>query len=283
MVAAAVIGGAVIGAGASIYSGNQAADATQAAANTAAGAQHEANMIQKEQFDKQYADNASFRDITQQALYTYADELGLGGSRPTGWVSKTPSGTPTSPTFNAPNFNDYQNSDVYKNSVEVGEKAIGRMSPVYASGSRLKALLDYNTNLASNFRQEARSNAQQDFNNAQITYQNTVNAQDAARNRLASLLGAGQTNQQFQAQLGQTVANNIAQGTINTGNTIASTQIAQGQIQANTTNQVGNIIGKGLTSYLTMPSSTPAYTPYPSTAYTSPESGLTYNLPGSGY
>lgn len=282
MVAAAVIGGAVIGGAATVYAGNESADATQAAADTQAAAQHEANIIQKQQYDQQYADNAPYRDVTQQALYTYADELGLGGDRPDGWVSKTPSETPQSPTWNPTGFDDYQNSDVYKNSIEVGEKAIGRMSPVYQSGARLKALLDYNTNLASDFRQEARNVDQQNFTNEQVVYQNQVNAQDAARNRLASLLGAGQTNQQFQANLGQQVATNIAQGTTNTGNAIASNQLAQGQIQANTANQLGNITNNAIGNYLRY-NQPQAYTPYPSTTYTSPTSGLGYNLPGSGY
>ena len=253
--ATAIVASAALTTGGSLIAGNQAADATQSAADTAAAAQNRATDLQEKQYNQGYADAAPYRDITQQALYRYADDLGLGGNRPAGWVAQ--------PKTDA--FNNYQDTDVYKNSVAVGEKAIGRISPVYDSGSRLKALLDYNTNLASNFRQEA------------------VNNQQTAQNRLASLIGAGQTLNQNQQAQGNQVAANIGNQTIAGGNTQASAQLALGQTQANTFNQVGSTLGKALNSYLTMPQTPQAYIPSPTTNYTNQSSGLTYNLPGSGY
>lgn len=73
MVAAAVAaGGALLGAGASIYSSNKAADASQAAANKAA-------KISQQQFEQTRSDLAPYRDQGAAAQSRYSDLIGLNG------------------------------------------------------------------------------------------------------------------------------------------------------------------------------------------------------------
>ena len=72
MVAVAIGGAALIGAGASAYSANKAASAQKKAAN-------QASQIQKDQYEQTRADLAPYRDMGSNALSTYAGALGLGG------------------------------------------------------------------------------------------------------------------------------------------------------------------------------------------------------------
>ena len=72
MVAVAIGGAALIGAGASAYSANKAASAQKKAAN-------QASQIQKDQYEQTRADLAPYRDMGSNALSTYAGSLGLGG------------------------------------------------------------------------------------------------------------------------------------------------------------------------------------------------------------
>ena len=72
MVAVAIGGAALLGAGASIYSGNKAADAQTKAA--AAG-----NRTLQKQHDQTRSDLSPYREAGASALGTYRDVLGLGG------------------------------------------------------------------------------------------------------------------------------------------------------------------------------------------------------------
>ena len=70
---AAIIGGsALLGAGASIYGANKAADAQKKAAN-------QAGQIQKQQYEQTRADLAPYRDVGSNALSQYQSLLGLNG------------------------------------------------------------------------------------------------------------------------------------------------------------------------------------------------------------
>jgi len=72
MVAVAIGGAALLGAGASVYSANQASDAQQKAAANAA-------RIDEKKFQQIRTDLAPYRDTGASALAKYADSLGLNG------------------------------------------------------------------------------------------------------------------------------------------------------------------------------------------------------------
>ena len=71
-IATAIIGSAVLGAGASIASGNKAAKAQARAAQQAAD-------VQRQQYEQTRADLAPYRDMGESAMQNYAGALGLGG------------------------------------------------------------------------------------------------------------------------------------------------------------------------------------------------------------
>jgi hypothetical protein len=71
-IATAIIGSAVLGAGASVYSGNKAASAQKKAAQQAAD-------VQRQQYEQTRADLAPYRDTGATALGRYGDLLGMGG------------------------------------------------------------------------------------------------------------------------------------------------------------------------------------------------------------
>lgn len=71
-IATAIIGSAVLGAGASIASGNKAAKAQQRAAQQSAD-------IQRQQYEQTRADLAPYRDMGESAMKPYAGALGLMG------------------------------------------------------------------------------------------------------------------------------------------------------------------------------------------------------------
>ena len=71
-IATAIIGSAILGAGASIYSGNKAASAQKKAAQQSAD-------IQRQQYEQTRADLAPYRDMGQSAMQPYAGALGLMG------------------------------------------------------------------------------------------------------------------------------------------------------------------------------------------------------------
>ena len=72
-VATAVIGGSIVGAGASIISGNKAADAMKSSASQNAA-------LQQSIYNQQRADQAPYRDVGYSALNAYARAMGLPGA-----------------------------------------------------------------------------------------------------------------------------------------------------------------------------------------------------------
>jgi hypothetical protein len=83
MVAAAVVGGAVIGAAGSAYAGSQAASATQNATNASISAQQQA-LAQQAQM------SAPYRALGESAIPQLQSLLGLGGKDPTAALRATP-------------------------------------------------------------------------------------------------------------------------------------------------------------------------------------------------
>lgn len=196
MVAAAVIGGAVVGAGASIASGNKAASAATNAANSA-------NATQLQMYDQSRADQEPWRVVGSQALTALAQQLGLAGNGTTAkpqWTQDATTGewsmgapqTSAAPT--APDYSAFYKSPGYEFQMQQGAQAIDRGASargLLGSGARLKALTDYGQGVAAQGygdylsrlagvagvgQQTAATTGQQAIQTGQVVGQNTLNA-----------------------------------------------------------------------------------------------------------
>lgn len=140
MVAAAVIGGAVVAAGASAYAGNKAAGAAKDAANSTVGEN-------AREFNLARADTQPQRQIGANAIAQLSKLYGYGPSQVdpnTGAVTGTPSGTP--------DMSGFFTSPDYQFTLGEGQKAIN--SSLIArggglSGAAVKAGTRYASGLAS--------------------------------------------------------------------------------------------------------------------------------------
>ena len=120
VMAVAVIGGAVVGAGASVYAANRSSDAIQDASNTATGET-------RRQYDLNRADMMPWMDSGKNAL-TRLDQVNNGDM---------------SPFMASPDYN-FRKSE--------GQKGINNIFSAGGNkygGNALAALTDYNSNLAS--------------------------------------------------------------------------------------------------------------------------------------
>ena len=77
-IAAAIVGGAVIGGGVSYLAASKGAGAVSDAANTAAGAQNNATQVANEQFNKQVELNQPFYDVGKGAIPDFQKMLSGG-------------------------------------------------------------------------------------------------------------------------------------------------------------------------------------------------------------
>lgn len=139
MVAAAVIGGAIIAGGATAYAGSEAAGATKDATAASIAAQNSAQ-------GRQQALNAPYAAIgTGGAIQQYEDLLGIGGKGNAG-IEKTLAATP------GHEFAKTQGLGATKNAASASGMAL--------SGNTLEALDTFSTGLADSTYQNAVGNAQ---------------------------------------------------------------------------------------------------------------------------
>lgn len=236
-VAAAIGGAAVLGAGASVISGNKAAKAQKQAAQQSADAE-------RYQYDTTRADQAPYRDVGQGALYKLADMYGV--SRPTGapandagvpYAGLIPNGQVTGgfrglagqfgaaspvamgqPQQRTAGYDGFQASPGYQFRLDEGVKAAEHSAAargLLGSGGTVKAIQRYGEGLASS------------------EYENYANA-------LRSMAGIGQTSTQATSQAGQAAANGMSQAFTNAGNARASSYANTG---AAINNGVSNVLG----------------------------------------
>lgn len=236
----AIIGASIIGAGASIISGNKAANAATSAADKSAD-------VQKYMFDQARSDYQPWRDVGVNALNKLAKIYGVapkaapapktgglaamygiqdmwGGGTGTGFnfgqggnfQGITDAAIPVqAQAANDDPFADFYTSPDYKFRLDEGMKAIERSAAARGglrSGATMKAIGNYSQNVAAG------------------EWGNYVN-------RLAALAGVGQQATQDSAQLGQNYANNMSNIYTNAGNARASAY-------ANT----GSAINQGVTN-----------------------------------
>lgn len=211
MVAAALIGSAVIGGVATGVAGHEAASAQAHAADTAAGAQLSMfNTLNEQQ--------KPFREAGYSSLGSIMGGFGLGpssGGVDSGFFSHA---------FDAKDLNANLAPN-YEFSLKQGQGAVENFNNAASglSGNTFKAMEDYTQNFAQNAYQQA--------------FQNYNANQTNIFNRLASIAG-----------LGQTAGSNSATGASTFGGNIASSQMAAGNATAAGYMGVGNAVSGGANS-----------------------------------
>ena len=234
MPVAAIIGASVIGAGASIISGNKAAKAVTTAAD-------QSSAVQQRMYDQSRADNEPWRQVGLTALNKLAKIYGVapqtlmpsygqtgggvagmygadywGGSGGTGGVT----GNTATANDNDP-FADFYASPDYQFRQKESMKAIERSAAARGnlrSGATMKAI-----------GADAGARASAEWN--------------SYVDRLSALAGVGQSATASNAALGQSFASNMSQNYTNAGNARASAY-------ANTGSAINNGISNVTSAYL---------------------------------
>lgn len=173
MVAAAIVGAAVVGAGATVAASSNSANATQNATNASIAEQNSA-------LSQQASLSAPYRQLGTDAMGTYESLLGIGGS-----------GSSSSAIQSA-----LANTPGYQFTLNQGEQGILNAASAQGgiTGNTLASLDSYNSGLASNTYQSVLG----DYANAVQTGQAAAagqaqNVGNAASNISSSITSQGQT------------------------------------------------------------------------------------------
>lgn len=204
MVAAAIVGAAVVGGVATSVASSKAAKAQKSAADTASAAQ-------LEMYNQTREDQAPYRE----AGYTALKQLG----------TDTAPGGDFNRDFTIADFQKDPGLEFRRTEGQRGVESSAAARGGLLSGGALKGIDRYNQDYASG----EYSNAYNRFNNDRTT----------RFNRLSSIAGTGQTAVNTTGVLGANVANNIAQNTLEAGNARASGYVGQ----ANAINQTATTLG----------------------------------------
>jgi len=217
MMAAAVVGGALIGSSAS----SKAASAQSDAAAQAAGVQRDVSdqqvALQREQFNRQVELQAPFREVGLRAL-----------NKLEGASEYTPFG-----------MGQFQQDPGYAFRLGEGQKALERSAAARGgliSGGALRAAQRYGQDMGSQEYQNA-------FNRYQAERQSRLGP-------LQSLAGVGQTSAQAIGQAGQSMASGIGNALGAYGQGASEAIGAGGQARASGYMGQASAIGGGLNQYL---------------------------------
>lgn len=214
-VAAAVIGAGVVGAGASIYGANKAADAQTNAANSSIAAQQQMFGVAKDE------------------LQPFADFGKAGMPAVTAWNDSSNPNSPLNKLLaltmgNGTDMNAaLESTPGYQSSKDQGMKAV-------TSGLAARGLAGPGGALA-------KGGANYAEGLAGTTWQSVVNA-------LTNTYGAGAANLQGIVNTGANAAGNLAGGSIQTGQGISNSLIGAGNAQAGAAIGSANAIGSGANS-----------------------------------
>jgi len=217
-VATAVVGGAVIGAGASIYSGSQASSAAKSAAKTSSKAQTDSALIQKEMYDQTRQDQEAWRVAGEKALQAIQERPDF--------------------EFNADTFNQFKDPS-YDFRMQEGINALDRSAAARGrvlSGAQDRAVTRYGSNLAS----QEYGNA---FSRALTTDQYNLNKQQ-------SLAGVGQNANNILAQAGQQTAGNLSNIAMQGAQTQGNIAMSNAQAQGNMASGIAQSVNQGMGNYL---------------------------------
>lgn len=220
MVAAAVVGAATVAG--SMYSSRQAGKA----AKTQAASADQASAIQQANFEQTREDLMPYK----QAGDTSLKQL-MGQMTPDGYFNQS---------YKGDKFN-FQADPSYAFRQQQGQDAIQSSAAAQGgllSGATLKALTQYNSNLAS----QEYGNA---FNRWQSTDNNNYerfNADQTNRyNRLSNLVGIGQNAAAQVGNAGAQTAQAVANNTMSGANSIAAGQVGSANAWSNTANDLGSM------------------------------------------
>lgn len=228
VVAAAVVGGAVVGAYATNKSSKAASKASQQASDAQVQGNRESIEFQREVFDQQREDNAPWREIGAQSL----QQLQAG--------IKSGAYTPGKFTFDFKADPGYQfRLQEGVNAIDASAAARGRLN----SGAQDRALSRYASDLAS----QEYGNA---FNRAVTQYGMESGRKQNQFNQLASLANVGQVANQADANARQNMASNVTQSTLATGNAIAQNAINQGNARSSAYQGYAQVANQGMQNYL---------------------------------
>lgn len=251
----AVVGGAVIGGGASILSSKMSSKAAKSAAETQAEAAGQATEAQTEDIDKAIAfqremleiqreDFAPFREIGLESLETLQPLVEPGGDLVRGFT-----------------MDDFQADPGYQFRLEEGTKALDRSAASRGklfSGAQLRDLARFNQNLASEEYGQA-------FNRFGIEQGNKFN-------RLGAMANIGERATMTLADLGSRTAGNVgnlqtqrgrarATGYINAGNAQAAGTVGQANAYNQMLGNVGNAANQGINNYMLWQMARSPYSP----------------------
>src|SRR6266496_2267738 len=229
-IATAVIGSAVIGAGASIYGANKGAEAQKAAADKTVD-------MQQQQYQQTRSDLSPYRDIGGQA----AGDLSRRLSDLTSPISVDP--------------NQLENSDYYKFASTQGQKGVTNAAAARglgSSGAALKGAAAFAKGLATDTYKTA------------FDMQNTN--QTNAYNRLKGLVDTGENAAAQTGALGEKAAYNSGVATVGAGNAEAATDNKIGSNIANAASGIGGYAAyKGLYGSGSGGNTGTSYNPYNTT------------------
>jgi hypothetical protein len=257
------VAAAVIGAGASIYSANQQADAAQNAANAQSAGTGTANAELARQFDITNNNAEPYRRQGGLALDKLSMLLGLsGGGEGYGSLAKPFTGS------------DFWNDPGVKFGLEQGTNTLQNSAAARGqlySGPTGRALERYGTDYAGT-----------KFNEA---FNRNLQTKQLLGNQLAGLSGTGQTAVGQVGTIGANTANQIGQNTIGAANVQAAAQLASGSAYGGAANQIGGRATNYLRQQATA-NSTPNYgvgDPYSNSFVGPPASSGSYNYVNDPY
>jgi len=234
----AIIGSAVLGAGAGLYGSSKAASAQEAAAERSAAAQREAAdksiAAQREMFDIGRADLAPYRQGGTTAQNQLMTLLGIGGDTTAQGYGKY-----------ARDFgmSDFTTDPGYQFRLEQGMRALNASAAAKGmgmSGANIKGATEYGQNLGS-----------QEYQNAFNRYQTNRAAQ---LDPLFKLYGGGQAAAAGSASQAGALGQNLGQTYTGLGQGLGQAAVASGNAQAsgyiNQANAVTNALNQGMSSYM---------------------------------
>ena len=209
----------------SLTGANKQAKAATQAANTQLEASREATKVQKDMYDQTRKDLMPYTDAGRGSLSQLMGQMG-----PNGYFNQT---------YKGGKFN-FQADPSYAFRRQQGLDGIQSQAAAEGgllSGATLKALNQYNSNLASQEYSDA-------FNRWQSTDNNNYerfNADQTNRyNRLSNIVGLGQNAAAQQGNAGMQTAQAVANNTMSGANAQAAGQIAAGN---RTANNFGSVLG----------------------------------------
>jgi len=230
MVAAAVIGSAVVGAGAGLYGASQSAKASKEAAQIQADSAAQAGQQQLAIYQQNRADTLPWLQQGQAGLTKLSDLLGTSGN-----TGATGYGSLLQP-FTTEQF---QTDPGYNFALQQGQQALDRAASragSFYSGGQLKAATRFNQGLAN-----------QQYDAAYNRYNQN---QSNIYNRLAGLSGTGQTAAQQVASQGQNYANNMSDLITGAGNAQAAGTVGAANAWSTGLQGVGTAANSGVQNYL---------------------------------